>query len=262
MKSKIGIIGGGNMGGAIIAGISKQFRVLVCEQDQKRCQQLKRKYKITTGNLKAVVENSQVIILAVKPQTFERLLKAIRSFVTKDKLVISIAAGITCKYIEKRLGSNIHVVRAMPNLPAQVGRGITGICLGKAAVNKDLALARRIFSCIGRAVIVDEKQMDAITAVSGSGPAYVFLFVEHFNNAAMSLGLNKKMARKLVAETIKGSLDLLEQQKADAGQLRAKVTSKGGTTQAAINVFQKRKSKDIFKAALSAAKKRARKLSK
>ena len=104
--------------------------------------------------------------------------------------------------------------------------------------------------------------MDAITAVSGSGPAYVFLFIEHFNIAAMSLGLDKILARELIAETIKGSLDLLEQQKEEAGQLRAKVTSKGGTTQAALGVFQKRKSKEIFKAALRAAKKRARKLSK
>jgi len=262
MKTKIGIIGGGNMGGAIIAGILKHFRVLICEQDQKRRQQLKRKYKITPGNLKTVVENSQVIILAVKPQNFERLLKTIRFFVTKDKLVISIAAGITCKYIEKRLESNIHVVRAMPNLPAQVGRGITGICPGKTTVNKDMILARRIFNCIGEVVIVNEKKMDAITAVSGSGPAYVFQFIEQFNSAAVSLGLDKNSAKNLVLQTIKGSLDLLEKQKEDAGQLRAKVTSKGGTTQAAIDVFQKRKSKEIFKAALSAAKKRARKLSK
>ena len=262
MKIKIGIIGGGNMGGAIIAGISKQYSVLVCEQDKKRCQQLKRKYKITTGDLKTVIEKSQAVILAVKPQNFDKLLKQIRPFVAKEKLIISIAAGITCQYIEKRLKSKVHVVRAMPNLPAQVGESITGICSGKAAVKGDLLLVRRIFSCIGKAVIVEEKWMDAITAVSGSGPAYVFLFIECLNKAAISLGLEKNLAHDLVAQTIKGSMNLFEHQKIDAGILRAKVTSKGGTTQAALDVFQKNKLEKVFKSALGAAKKRAKELSK
>ncbi len=262
MKTKIGIIGGGNMGGAIIAGISKQFSVSVCEQDQKRCQQLKRKYKVPTGDLRAIVERSHAVIIAVKPQNFEKLLKQIRPFVTKDKLIISIAAGITCRFIEKVLGRKAHVVRTMPNLPVLVGCGITGICSGKSAVSKDLLLARRIFSCIGKAVVVEEKWMDAITAVSGSGPAYVFQFIEQFNNAARSLGLDKNLANELVLQTIQGSLNLLEQDKKDAGQLRVQVTSKGGTTQAALDVFRKKRSENIFKSALSAAKKRAKELSK
>ena len=262
MKAKIGIIGGGNMGGAIIAGISKQYNVSVCEQDKKRCRSLKRKYKVATEDLRTVVERSHAVIIAVKPQNFEKLLKQIRPFVTKDKLIISIAAGITCRYIEKILGPKIHVVRAMPNLPVQVGRGITGICSGRSAVSKDLLLARRIFSCIGKAVVVEEKWMDAITAVSGSGPAYVFQFIEQFNKAAVSIGLDKNLANELVLQTIQGSLKLLVHEKKDAGQLRAMVTSKGGTTQAALDVFQKKHSQEIFKAALSAAKKRAKELSK
>jgi len=262
MKTKIGIIGGGNMGSAIIAGISKQYNILVCEQDKKRCQQLKRRYKVTTGDLKTVIEKSRAVILAVKPQNFDKLLKQIRPLAAKEKLIISIAAGITCQYIQKRLGSNVHVVRAMPNLPVQVGEGITGICSGKMAVKGDLILACRIFSCIGQAVVVEERWMDAITAVSGSGPAYVFLFIEYLNKAAISLGLEKNLARDLVAQTIRGSMDLLEHQKIDAGVLRAKVTSKGGTTQAALDVFQKNKLEKVFKSALSAAKKRAKELSK
>src|SRR3989338_4774879 len=131
MKMKIGIIGGGNMGGAIIGGIYKFYTVSVCEQDEKRCRQLQRKYKISFGSLNEVVQKSQVIILAVKPQNFEDLLKSLRPLITKDKLVISIAAGITCRYIEKRLGPDVRVVRTMPNLPVQVGQGITGICPGK-----------------------------------------------------------------------------------------------------------------------------------
>ena len=250
------------MGSAIIAGISKQYSVSVCEQDQKRRRQLKQKYKVQTGDLKTVVAGSQVVILAVKPQNFEMILDSIRPFVTKDHLIISIAAGITCRYIEKRLGPKAHVIRTMPNLPVRVGKGMTGICPGKVTVNGDLILACRIFSFIGKAVVVEEKWMDAVTAVSGSGPAYLFLFIEHFIKAAVSLGLNKELANDLVLQTVKGSMVLLEHQSVEAGDLRAKVTSKGGTTQAAMDVFQKHQLEKVFKSALDAAKKRAKELSK
>jgi len=262
MKTKIGIIGGGNMGGAIIAGISKKYAVSVCEQDRKRCRQLKRKFKVAIGDLESVVKNSYIIVLAVKPQSFDGVLKAIRPHVTKNHLVVSIAAGMTCAYIEKRLGAEVHVVRAMPNLPAQVGQGMTGLCLGKEASREDLILAKRLFSCIGKAIIVEEKWMDAVTAVSGSGPAYVFLFIECLNKAAASLGLDKNLSKTLVLETVRGSLDLLEHQKQEAGVLRERVISKGGTTQAAMDVFKKNKFERIFKSALGAAKKRAKELSK
>lgn len=250
------------MGGAIIGGIYKKYNVAVCEQDQKRLQGLKRKYKIATGNLKTVVKKSQVIILAVKPQSFDSILKELKPFLTQNHLVISIAAGITCHYIEKRIRAKVRVIRAMPNLPAQVGEGITGICAGKAAKNKDLILTQQLFSCVGTTIVIDEKYMDAITAASGSGPAYVFLFIESLNKAVQSLGFDKKLAKALVLQTIKGSLNLLNEQKEDAGVLRARVTSKGGTTQAAMDVFKKYDLDKVFKAALNAAKKRARELSK
>jgi pyrroline-5-carboxylate reductase len=262
MKTKIGIIGGGNMGGAIIAGISKKYAVSVCEQDRKRSRWLKRKYKVTAGDFEAVVKNAQVIILAVKPQNFDSVLSALRPHITKDQLIISIAAGITCRYIERRLGAKTRVVRTMPNLPAQVGQGITGICPGQIAARHDLILACRIFNYIGKSIVVEEKWMDAITAVSGSGPAYVFLFIEYLSKAAEALGLEKKLSNELVRQTIKGSLDLFEHQKEEAGVLRERVTSKGGTTQAAMDVFKKHNVEKIFQAALKAAKKRAKELSK
>lgn len=262
MKTKIAIIGGGNMGSAIIAGITKKYAVSVCEQDRERCQWLKRKYKVAVGDLETVVKNARVIVLAVKPQSFDGVLKAIQPHVAKNKLIISIAAGITCKYIEKRLGFQAHVVRTMPNLPVQVGKGMTGICSGQAAVSSDLILARRLFNCIGKSIVVDEKWMDAITAVSGSGPAYVFLFIEYLSKAAESLGLDKNLSHELVLQTVRGSLDLLEHQNEEAGVLRKRVTSKGGTTQAAMDTFKKHKLEKIFQSALGAAKKRAKELSK
>ena len=202
-KIKIGMIGGGNMGGAIIGGICKEYNVFVCEQDQKRLQWLKGKYKVASGDLETVVKRSQVIILAVKPQNFDSVLVELRPHLTQDQLVISIAAGITCRYIEKRLEPKTHVIRTMPNLPAQVGEGITGICAGKAAKNKDLILAQQLFSCVGVTVVIDEKYMDAITAASGSGPAYVFLFIESLTKAVRSLCLDEALTKALVLQTIK-----------------------------------------------------------
>lgn len=260
-KTTIGLIGGGNMGTAILAGIGRTFAVRVCEADSKRAQVLKRRFRVAVMDITTVVRQSGIVILAVKPQSFEEVLAGVRPFVTKRHLIISIAAGITCRYIEKRLGHGIRVVRTMPNLPAQVGEGMTAVCAGKRATRADLQKARQIFNGIGQAVVVEEKWMDAVTAVSGSGPAYVFLFVECLQKAAVSLGLKKDLSEQLVTQTLKGGLALLEKSKEDAGVLRARVTSKGGTTQAAMDVFFKNKFEEIFERALQAAQKRAKELS-
>lgn len=261
-KMKIGIIGGGNMGAAILAGIRKDYAVSVCEQDSARRQFLKRSFAVTAKDLKTVVAQSDVSILAVKPQQFDEVLGEIRVHLAKDKLIISIAAGITCRYIEQRLGAGMRVIRTMPNLPAQISEGMTAICKGKKATGQDLRLACRIFDCIGKTVVVQERWMDAVTAVSGSGPAYLFLVVEALQKAAVSLGLKKDLSGQLIAQTLKGSLALLEKSNEDAGVLRARVTSKGGTTQAAMDVFLKNKFEVIFEQALQAAAKRAGELSK
>lgn len=259
---KVGLIGGGNMGTAILAGIRQKYAVMVCEQDQKRAGFLKRRFAVKVADLAMAVRQSGIVILAVKPQNFEEVLAAMRPHAREDQVIVSIAAGITCRYIEKRLGSGIRVVRAMPNLPAQVGQGMTAICAGKAAAHADLQKVRQIFNCIGKTVVVEEKWMDAVTAVSGSGPAYVFLFAECMEKAARSLGLEKEIAAQLTAQTLRGSVALLEQSKESADVLRARVTSKGGTTQAAVAVFEKSKTGKIFQQALAAARKRAKELSK
>ena len=261
MKTKIGIIGGGNMGTAILAGIGRKFTLRVCEQDAKRAGSLKRRFGVKVADLTTVAAESRIIILAVKPQNFDEVLAALRGRIRQDQLIISIAAGITCRYIEQRLGK-VRVVRTMPNLPAQVGEAMTGICRGKSATTADIKTAQQIFSCIGKTVVVDEHLMDAITAVSGSGPGYIFYFAECLEKAARSLGLNPMMARELVTQTLKGSARLLEQSGEGADVLRGRVTSKGGTTQAALAVLEKNKTEKIVGQALAAAKKRAKELSK
>ena len=259
-KHIIGIIGGGNMGEALIKGLYKSYTVRVCETNPLRVKYLKKKYKgIVLGDLKAA-EAASVIILAVKPQDMELLLKQIPA--GKNKLFISIAAGLTTKFFEKNLGGKVRVVRAMPNLPALIGEGITGISAGRYAKSGDLKLAQSILDAVGETIIIKEDMMDALTAVSGSGPAYVFLFVEQWINAAMKLGFNQLQAKQLVYKTLLGSAYLLEQSKFDAAQLRVKVTSKGGTTQAAMDVFLKGKFDQLMKDALTAAKKRAKELAK
>jgi pyrroline-5-carboxylate reductase len=260
-KNIIGIIGGGNMGEALIKGLYTKHGVHVCETNELRVKYLKEKYKrIVCGELK-VAEAASVIILAVKPQDMELLLKQIPA--GGNKLFISIAAGLTTKFFEKHLGGKARVVRAMPNMPAFIGEGITGICAGLHAKSMDLKFAESILSVIGQTVIVKEPMMDALTAVSGSGPAYVFLFVEQWTNAAMKLGFNGAQARQLVLKTLLGSAHLLAQSPFDAAQLRAKVTSKGGTTEAAMKVFFKGNAfGKLMKDALVAAEKQAKELAK
>ena len=248
------------MGSAIISRIKSQYRVTVSEKDRVRANALKKKFRVKIAGLSEGVKNAHAIILAVKPQDFDNVLAEIKSSI-KNQLVISIAAGITASYIEKRLGK-VRVIRTMPNLPAQVGQGMTGISKGKYAGQKDLAIAVKLFNKIGETVVVEEKWLDAITAVSGSGPAYVFLFAEMLTQAAKQLGFSDAVAKKLVLQTLKGSLNLLENSNEDASVLRERVTSKGGTTQAALNVFSKHKFQETFTQALKAAKKRAGELSK
>lgn len=250
------------MGTAILTGIGRKYAVRVCEQDSRRAGFLKRRFGVKVADVGQVAAGARAVILAVKPQNFEEVLGTLRGHVRHDQLVISIAAGITCRYIEQRLGQKARVVRAMPNLPAQVGEAMTAVCRGKFATSADVKAAQQIFNCIGKTVVVEERWMDAVTAVSGSGPGYIFYFVECLEKAARSLGLNPVLARALVAQTFKGSARLLGQSGDGVGVLRGRVTSQGGTTQAALSVFEKNKTGRIVQRALAAARKRAKELSK
>jgi len=263
-KNIIGIIGGGNMGEALIKGLSSSNHLIVCESNRDRVDDLRKKYKIVGAQLPETL-SAEIIIIAIKPQDMMDVLVNIRqlpSFMKEEKIFISIAAGMTTKYIEKQLGYQARVIRCMPNMPALIGEGITAICAGRWATTIDLKAAEEILRSIGQTVIVKEPMIDAVTAVSGSGPAYVFLFVEQWINAAMKLGFNHSQAKQLVYKTLSGSTHLLEKSEFDASQLRAKVTSKGGTTQAAMDVFSKGKFDQLMYKALLAAKKRAKELAK
>ncbi|HOW35888.1 MAG TPA: pyrroline-5-carboxylate reductase [Candidatus Omnitrophota bacterium] len=262
---KIGIIGGGNMGEAIISGCLKRFFVYVSEKDATRRNYLLKKYRLEGVDVKTLAQASEIIIIAVKPQDIDEVLTVLRSVVKlKDKLIISVAAGVTTRYLERKLGNNCKVVRTMPNMPALIGKGITAVCKGRHAGKKDVDLACKIFDNVGKTVVVAEELMNSVTAVSGSGPAYVYLFMECLIKAAQSLGLKEALAEELVKNTFSGSLELLlkNNDNLSPGILRARVTSKGGTTQAALEVFARRKFERIIADALKAAQKRAKTLSR
>ena len=259
-KSQVtAIIGGGNMGEALIKGLNGHG-LFVCEANPARARYLKNKYKVNIAQLSDAVSKAELIVFAVKPQDMAEALKQVKQL--GDKLYISIAAGLTTKFFENHLGGKPKVVRAMPNMPALIGEGITGICAGRFAKPVDLKLAQTVLAAVGETVIVKEAMMDAVTAVSGSGPAYVFLFVEQWMAAAKKLGFKEEESKRFIYQTLIGSAHLLVKSAFDPGTLRAKVTSKGGTTQAAMDVFQNGKFDQIFQKALLAAKNRSKELAK
>lgn len=261
-KLQVGFIGGGNMGAAIIGGIYQDHDISVVELNTKRANYLCREYKVTISSLEDLCQQTKIIFLAVKPQNFDAVLADLAPCIRKNHLIVSIAAGITTLYIEKRLPAGTRVVRTMPNLPAQVGHGVTGISAGSTATPTDLNKIKRLFRSVGQAHIVEEKFLDAVTAISGSGPAYVYLFLESWIKASRKLGIEDAASKDMVVATCRGALELLDESGEDASVLREKVTSKGGTTAAALECFQSAGFEKIFYQAIKAAQKRAKELSR
>jgi pyrroline-5-carboxylate reductase len=265
---KIGIIGFGNMGSAIASKIKSP--VIVFDKDNLKTKNLKGLVGVALSAA-LVVENSDVIILAVKPQDLSLLLEDIEK--QANKLFISIAAGITTGYIEKYL-DNARVIRAMPNVGAKIGKSVTCICKGSFATQEDLETAKEIFNSIGEVQELSEDMMDAATAISGSGPAYYFRaieinpseyknnhkefhenFISSLSKAARDIGFDDKTAEFLSRWTVLYSDLLLKETRLKPEELRKQVTSKGGTTEAALEVLHKGGSLvDAVRAAVERAK--------
>ncbi len=248
------------MGEALIKGLSRRA-LIICEENISRARYLKKKYSVAVAACDEACAKAAVIIFAVKPQDMAVLLEQMRGVVSRPAqscLYISIAAGLTTEFFERRLGERPRVIRAMPNMPALIGEGMTAVSRGRYAKSADEALALKLMASLGKTIAVKEAMMDAVTAVSGSGPAYVFLFVEMWIAAAKTLGFTQAQAKTLVYQTLLGSAHLLKTHALDAAALRAKVTSKGGTTQAAMDIFTSAHFGSLMQEALRAAKDRAR----
>ncbi len=267
LKAKtIGIIGCGNMGEAVLSmGLKqKKAKFLVCEKDKSKATSLRKRYKVRTGLSEInLVAKSDIIIIAVKPQDINRALGSIADYRKENALFISVAAGIKTSHLESKIGDKVKIIRVMPNMPAVIGEGVTALVKGRFSNDRDLDIAKDIFDSLGQTIVVKkEKLIDAVTAISGSGPAYIFFIVRAISEAAKKIGLSKKEADVLIRNTIVGSMHLLDKSKFDVNTLISKVASKGGTTEAALRIFDKANLSGVIKKAVVAAHKRARELSR
>ena len=260
----IGIVGAGTMGQALIKGLLAHGvprRALVAaDSSAPACARARRAFRIAVaGDARECLRRCDVLILAVKPQQFPELIAAIAPSLTRRHLVISIAAGMTLRWLQSRL-RGVPVIRVMPNLPATVGCAFSAIVAGRGASARDRAMARAVFGAVGEAAEVPERFFDAITAVSGSGPAYVFFLVRAWEDAARSLGLPPPIAASAVAQTLAGSVRLLQASGQPASALIGRVASKGGTTEAALQVLARHRVSSKLAQALKAAARRSREL--
>jgi pyrroline-5-carboxylate reductase len=261
MNKTIAFIGAGNMAEALIRGLLAgktvaPRQIIAADIRPDRLEYLAGKFGIRTGE----VTGADIIILAVKPQQMSDVFSSFILHPSSLPLFISIAAGITTSWIEKELGGQPRVVRVMPNTPALVGAGAAALCKGRYATDEDLATAEEILGAVGVAVRVQEKLMDAVTALSGSGPAYIYYMVEALIGAGVEAGLPEDVAGKLAIQTAFGAGKLLAESGETPEALRKKVTSPGGTTEAALKVLSDRKFAEILNEAVQAAAKRAREL--
>ena len=240
----IAFLGAGNMAEALVKGllrakVAEPGEILCTDRRAERGPELKERYgvRFTTSNREAT-ERADLVILSVKPQVMNKLLDEIAPALNDKKLVISIAAGVPIAAIERKVGHGVRIVRTMPNTPALVGAGATALSAGEHATEADLAQAKALFDAIGKSVIVDEPLLDAVTGLSGSGPAYIFLVIEALSDAGVKVGLARTTAQDLAAQTVLGSAKLLIETGEHPGRLKDQVTSPGGTAIAGLHTLE------------------------
>ncbi len=241
---KIGFIGTGNMGTAIIKGyigddLNKGSQIIAFDKDTKKLDVLKDAYNISVcSTSKEVVQEADIVILAVKPNIYETVLKEIRPEVSKDQLIVSIAAGISIAFMQQIIGIDTKVVRTMPNTPALVGEGMTAVSFCDLVTNEDQQKVLDIFKIIGKTEIVDEGLMDVVTGVSGSSPAYVYMFIEALADGAVLNGMAREQAYQFAAQAVLGSAKVVLESGEHPGKLKDQVCSPGGTTIEAVSVLE------------------------
>jgi pyrroline-5-carboxylate reductase len=262
----IGFIGAGNMAEALIRGLVRgqhvpAERVYASAPRRERLDELVASYKINvlTDN-REVARTCGIVVLSVKPQLMDKVLREVGDQLQPGALVISIAAGVDTETIEAAVGDSVRVVRAMPNTPALVGAGATAISGGKHASEADLAAAKALFDAVGITVTLEEIHLDAVTGLSGSGPAYVFLILEALSDAGVKVGLSRRNAQRLAAQTLMGSAKMLLETDEHPGKLKDMVTSPGGTAIAGLHTLEQGGLRTTLINAVETATKRAREL--
>ena len=244
LEKKIAFLGSGNMAGALVkgllaAGAASPAEIFCTDTRKERLEELQRRHGVRIGQDNAEAAAwADVVVLSTKPQVFDRLLPDVAAGVRSSTLVISIAAGVPVAAIEARLPPATRVVRTMPNTPCLVDAGATAIAAGSYASADDVELARRLFASVGVTVVLDEYLLDAVTGLSGSGPAYIFLIIEALSDAGVKMGLHRDSALLLSAQTVLGSAKLLLETGEHPGRLKDMVTSPGGTAIAGLHTLE------------------------
>ncbi len=236
LKEKIGFIGAGKMGEALIrgiinAGLSTPGNIMASDVVAERCALLSKEIGIkATQNNKDIASFAEVILLAVKPQIMNEALDNLKNEITGRHLVVSIAAGIPIRFIESRLQEGMRVIRVMPNTPCLIGASATAFALGKNATDADGQLVFQLFNAVGKVFRMDEKHLDAVTGLSGSGPAYVYMIIEALSDGGVKMGLPRDVAATLAAQTVLGAARMVLETGQHPAQLKDAVASPGGTT--------------------------------
>jgi pyrroline-5-carboxylate reductase len=271
MTKTVAILGAGSMGTAILAGMikngTKGSDVRVTTKTVASAEELAKKFGVTAfateyqPNANSLaVEGADIVLVAVKPGYVVEVLDEVRGVISESALVVSVAAGVEIKTMEGHLPESVAVIRAMPNTPALIKLGLTGISKGERVSADELAQAVALFDAVGKTLVIPEEQIDALSTISGSGPAYVFYFIEEFIKTAVSHGFSQEDAYLLVSQTFLGASQLLVQSQGDPAELRRQVTSPNGTTMKAVAVLQEGNLHDLFFKATSAALARAKEI--
>ncbi|QRK07542.1 pyrroline-5-carboxylate reductase [Archangium violaceum] len=266
LERTIAFLGAGNMAEALIkgllrAGTARPESLIATGRRSERLETLQRTYGVrTTLDNLAAAREADVVVLSVKPQALDKVLVQVAPEVDPHKLVISVAAGVPIAAMERRLGAGARIIRTMPNTPSLVGAGACALSRGEHASEEDLAVATRIFQSVGTTTVVDENLLDAVTGLSGSGPAYIFLIIEALSDAGVKVGLPRYTALKLAAQTVLGSAQLLIETGSHPGQLKDQVTSPGGTAIAGLHTLEAGGLRTTLINAVEAATRRAREL--
>lgn len=262
----IGFIGAGNMANALIRGLRAQGippeHLMAADIDSDKLQKLKEDCGIQATHSKEIAAIADVVVLSVKPQVMKEACLQIRpALEERSCLMVSIAAGITCQHLQGWLGTQLALVRCMPNTPALVGKGATALYANANVSAAQKELAETILAAVGLALWLDEEaDMDAVTALSGSGPAYFFLMMEAMQDVALEMGLDVDTARELTYQTALGAAELARNSSATSAELRRQVTSPGGTTEQALNQFEEGGLRELVSKALLSAQRRSREL--
>jgi len=265
-KMMIGFIGTGNMGETLIAGLLRAkfatpAQIMAFDVDGARLKFIQNKYGVKKASANShLASQCNPLLLCVKPQSMKEVIQEMADSLDSSKLLISIAAGVPLYAIETYARKQLRLIRVMPNINVHVREGASAIAPGNLATEEDLKLARAIFDCVGKSITIQEHLMDAVTGLSGSGPAYVFLIIEALTDAAVHLGMNRSQALTLITQTVMGSVKLLSDTGEHPAVLREKVTSPGGTTAAGLYKLEEGGLRKILMDAVIAAAQKSKEL--